>query len=110
MRNTFDPLDMKFSLCAAAVAAATILGEGAASPVLARRDKDLVFGQRKSAGQNGPTKEEKEAMKYFHEPGYVLSRADFATGSSYPETASMLRLAKRRTSRHDFSRTMLIEE
>jgi hypothetical protein len=65
---------MKFSLCAAAVMFGSILGEGMALPVQARRNRNLVFGQRNAEARKKPTKEEKEAMKYFHEPGYVLLR------------------------------------
>jgi hypothetical protein len=68
---------MRFSICAAAVVVASIVGEGIASPVQARSDKKLAFGERKTVGRAEPTREEREAMKYFHEPGYVLLRSRF---------------------------------
>lgn len=60
---------MKFWTCAAAVVGAIVVGEGIASPVPAGRGKDLLFGQRRSPEEKKLTKEEKEALKYFHEPG-----------------------------------------
>jgi hypothetical protein len=62
---------MKFSLCAASIMLGSILGEGIASPVQARRNRNLVFGQRDAEARKKLTKEEKEMLKYFHEPGYV---------------------------------------
>ncbi|KAF2688708.1 hypothetical protein K458DRAFT_293781 [Lentithecium fluviatile CBS 122367] len=45
-----------------------MLGEGWASPVQSRQDKKLVFGQR-STERRDLTPEQREAAKYFHEPG-----------------------------------------
>jgi len=96
---------MKYSICAAAVVVASILGVGIASPVQARRDKHLIFGQRKTDGRAAPapTKEQREAMKYFHEPGYVLFRCDSDTSDSHLSLSTCLALEQYvRLSGHGF--------
>jgi hypothetical protein len=59
---------MHFLRYAAAIASASILGGAVASPLNARRNiKDRTARSRTKR----MTDEEKQAAKYFHEPGYA---------------------------------------
>jgi hypothetical protein len=64
---------MKFPIFAAAAASASILKEALASPLQARHSRNMANGQKETNEREGFTAEEKEAIKYFHEPGYVPS-------------------------------------
>lgn len=61
---------MKLSVYAVAVAGASIFGQTIAAPVEAEGNV-VEHVEKREIERREWTEEEKEALKYFHEPGYV---------------------------------------
>jgi hypothetical protein len=64
---------MRLSAYAVAIAGASLLGQTIAAPVEARGDVAHHVEETRIQRREDMTEEQKEALKYFHEPGYVCS-------------------------------------
>lgn len=62
---------MRLSICAAAIVSAALLDRCAAAPSFRSSSLGNPEIEAKYVESGGP--EDNEALKYFHEPGYVLS-------------------------------------
>lgn len=67
---------MRLSTYTVALAGSFLLGQTFAAPVEARGDVEQNAEEMRIERREDMTEEQKEALKYFHEPGYVRHRTE----------------------------------